>query len=474
VWSLYEDQVKPYGRIIRKRLAEMALSKGLGHVEVDPCRLRQACESYSWFSVKDESAGEWVCLLPGMPEAFIDATDPTDVYPAHLWASFSAYLDSLAQGDEANAKMPGGRYACAQELASRQLYFLASYKLGQVCHMVQLAISQKNYLGYSEGSLVPYAMSQSMVKAERATQQKPVAARGSRPLATWPKVREVLYQVLHSAILQRQQSVPLSNVKRIFRSQYKVELSETALGYAKLSELLRDAFVSDLCIVELHRTGYVMIPCPEAFITNVTPTSGDEFVFETGQVTPRCGSETDVTVFSPESDYTATPERDCNTSPKSDISPRRRPNLWMDLDDDSNIDAPSSCPPSDSGLKSCPESNPLGSLNQWPLSPSQINQAGCIGGMIQRTFIHHPPPPPTPSKGRGTGFRNGARVRSLSMPKNFGSPKCAFADALHSLVYLHRPVHSAPVSEADDASLKCDSPVIAPLTPAPVGPAPAP
>merc|ERR1719487_2468265 len=63
VWSLYEDQVKPYGRILRKRLAEFSLGKGLGQVEVDPCRLRQVCESYWWFNVQEESAGEWVCYI---------------------------------------------------------------------------------------------------------------------------------------------------------------------------------------------------------------------------------------------------------------------------------------------------------------------------------------------------------------------------------------------------------------------------
>merc|ERR1719161_1565019 len=292
VWSLYEDQVKPYGRILRKRLAEMAVAKGLGEVEVDTSRLRQACQSCPWLNVQDEPAGEWVCLLPGMPESFIDATtaatDPTDVYPPHFWTSFSVYLDSLTQGPEAHATMPGGRYACAQDLASRQLYFFAGHTLGQICQIVQLAISQKRLLGYSEGCLVPYAMSQSMVKEQRANQQKPVAHRGSRPLAMWPKVREVVQHILQGAIAQKEKTVPLSNVKRMFRSQFKVELSETALGYSKLSELLRDAFLSDLCVVELRSSGYVMIPKQEAFgsCTNQEHGVGPE----DDQVTPRVAS----------------------------------------------------------------------------------------------------------------------------------------------------------------------------------------
>lgn len=449
VWSLYGDQVKPYGRILRKRLAEMALAKGLGQIEVDPCRLRQACESYPWFHVQNENAGEWACLLPGLPESFIDATDSNDVYPDHLWASFSSYLDSLAQVHDAKACMPGGRYACAQELAGRQLSFFAGYTLGQICQIVQLAISQKHYMGYCDGCLVPYAMSQSMVKEQRASQQVPIATRSSRPLAMWPKVREVLKDVLYNAMVQKEKVVPLSNVKRIFRQQFKVELSETSLGYSKLSELLRDAYLSDLCTVELRQSGYVMIPLPDAFMSDAGLESG-------------FGSENDATALSKNNNCVSS-ESNCGTSFKKDLSPkRRRPQVMEDFDENAQAD---------SAVQTRPESNPLGSWSQWPLSPSQIaSQDGCMGGMVQRTFIHHPLPPPTPAQGRGTRSGIGARIRSCSVPKNFGSPKCAFADALHALVYLHRPVHSEPVSEADDASSKFDSPCIPPLTASPVGP----
>merc|ERR1719265_582611 len=385
----------------------MALANGHGHIEVDSFYLRQICQSFLWMKVQDESAGEWAVLLPGMPEAFIDATDPTDMYPAHLWVSLSAYMDSLAQGHEGNPRMPGGRVACAQELASRQLYFFSGYKLGQICHIVQLAISQKHLLGYLEGCLVPYSMSQSMVKEKRAAQQKPIATRGSRPLAMWPKVREVLEYILHNALTQKEHAVPLSNVKRIFRSQFKVELSETSLGYSKLSELLRDAFVSDLCTVELQRTGYVMIPRQEAFSSSINHEHG---IAPEDQLTPRmqvtsaseayheneCDSASDRTA-SPDNGYYASSETECIGSPISETSSKRRRPLMMEhLDKDTDAEP---CPTNASDP--CSEPNPVAALTQWQmLSPSQINQSGCIGGMIQHTFIHHPVPPPSPAKGR--------------------------------------------------------------------------
>jgi hypothetical protein len=54
-------------------------------------------------------------------------------------------------------------------------------------------------------------------------------------------------------------SMPLSNVKRLFRSRFRVELSETALGHSKLSELLNDPRLQDICFVRLQGHGYVVV-----------------------------------------------------------------------------------------------------------------------------------------------------------------------------------------------------------------------
>lgn len=54
----------------------------------------------------------------------------------------------------------------------------------------------------------------------------------------------------------------LANVKRLFRSAYGLELSETMLGYTKLSDLLQDPRLSDLCSVELRNRGYAVVPRP--------------------------------------------------------------------------------------------------------------------------------------------------------------------------------------------------------------------
>lgn len=259
VESLYTDELKPYGRILRKRLAERAQALGHGQpVDIDIRQLKLACEACPWLYVQSEDGGDWSALLRLTPASFVDVYSPQDAYPAELWEAAAAYFGGL---DDANMVLPGGRYSCAQVLAARQLPFLAGHSLGQICHIVQLAISQKKLLGYLNGAVVPYSRSQSMVKERCAERQRPCTstARGTSTLANWDAVHACLSEII-SSMTPGTESIPLSNMKRVFRSRFHLELSETALGYAKLSELLQDPRLRDVCAVRLQGHGYVVVP----------------------------------------------------------------------------------------------------------------------------------------------------------------------------------------------------------------------
>jgi len=260
VESLYRDQLRPYGRLVRKRIEEQAAAQGAPEPsELGAKQLRAACEAIQWLTVEDAEGAEWAALLVGQPQNFVDVYSPDDVYPARLWAEAAAYFESLR--DEESV-FPGGRYMCAQVMAQRNLPFLRGYSLGQVSHIVQLAISKKKLLGYSNGVLVPYAQSQSMLKDRHAEFQQPcpAAARGkAAPVATWSNMRAQMQHLIKSST-DPQGQIPLSNIKRLFRTLFGVELSETALGYSKLSELLQDPRLSDLCDVKLQGYGYVLLP----------------------------------------------------------------------------------------------------------------------------------------------------------------------------------------------------------------------
>lgn len=262
VETLYMDEHKPYARILRKRLIERAASAGLGCVDVDMKHLGQVCENCPWFCVQVEKGGDWSVLLRDKQPSFVDVYSPQDLYPPELWQAASLYFEGV---DDDNMMLPGGRYSCAQTLVARGLPFLCGRTLGQVCHIVQLAISQKKLLGYLNGAVVPYGRSQSKVKERCAEKQKPCAGAvrgsGSSGLADWEAVVKGLKEILDSTN-PGAPPIPLSNIKRLFRSRFHCELSETSLGHSKLSDLVQDPRLRTVCSVHLQGHGYVLSPAP--------------------------------------------------------------------------------------------------------------------------------------------------------------------------------------------------------------------
>lgn len=258
--SLYRDQLRPYGRILRKRLAEIMQAAGRGDLQLGVKDLRSFCEACPWLIVADVEGADWSALVAGRQNFFVDVYSPGDPYPESMWAEAQRYFAGLS---DAQMVLPGGRYSCAQVLLSRNLPFLRGCSLGQVCHIVQLAISQKKILGYLNGTVVPYGRSQSMIKERHAVCQQPCAGgvRSRGPVATWDTLRQSL-QDLVAEVASSGNPVPLSNIKRLFRSKFHMELSETALGYAKVSELLQDRRLNDLCEVKLQGHGYVITAKP--------------------------------------------------------------------------------------------------------------------------------------------------------------------------------------------------------------------
>lgn len=261
VESLYNDQLKPYSRILLKRLGEHAEALGRAALPtMDAARLREVCESCAWLFVQQESGAEWSALLRYRPTSFVDVYSPQDIYPAELWHAAAHYFENL---DDAHMSLPGGRYSCAQALQARALPFLVGRSLGEVCHIVQLGISQKKLLGYLQGAVVPYDRSQSRRKDQCAERQRPCTSEGADHggLADWETMRKFLRETM-SRLTPGIDTIPLSNMKRLFRSRFHKELSETALGHAKLSELLQDPRLQDLCAVRLQGHNYVVTPVP--------------------------------------------------------------------------------------------------------------------------------------------------------------------------------------------------------------------
>lgn len=283
VRSLYEDQLKPYGRILRKRLVEHSVAAGRGSVDIDAKHLREICEGSEDLCTEPGEGGEWSTVLREVPPTFVDVYSTADPYPEDLWKAIEAFFNGPEWAD---ANLPGGRYSCAQTLVEQKLDFLAGCSLGQVCHIVQLAISTKKVLGYLKGATVPFYRSQSMVKQNCAEMQQPcIAAAGSSgvngdtpelPFATWDTVRDHLQHILKEACVAGKESVAISNVKRLFRSDCQTELSETMLGHFKLTDLLQDERLRDICALQLHDQGYVLVAQQGTTASDPQPAQPDD------------------------------------------------------------------------------------------------------------------------------------------------------------------------------------------------------
>mmetsp|Transcript_132728 Transcript_132728/g.331109 ORF Transcript_132728/g.331109 Transcript_132728/m.331109 type:complete len:271 (+) Transcript_132728:154-966(+) len=191
--SLYDDRLQPFGRILLKRLGERAVARAIGQdavlslargglptsavPHISRTRLRRVCERCRAIRVAPTEGGEYVALLTGREPDFVDACSPADPYPEELWEAMAAHFSDDGQAEEGLC-LPGGRYACAQALVAWRLPCLAGRSLGEVCHVVQLAISQRQILGYSDGQVVPHSRSEAVVKRRFAALQRPVVAAG--------------------------------------------------------------------------------------------------------------------------------------------------------------------------------------------------------------------------------------------------------------------------------------------------------
>lgn len=120
-------------------------------------------------------------------------------------------------------------------------------------------MTSRRLLGYCNGAIVPYLRSQTNLKVQCAEQQK-LCKRTKLHVATWGTLRACLQEVLESGHNVREDGVSLSSLKRSLRVRFGVDLSETALGHAAVSDLFKDARLLDLCTVRLVSKGYVLFP----------------------------------------------------------------------------------------------------------------------------------------------------------------------------------------------------------------------
>jgi len=265
VASLYEDGLRPFGRVLLKRLRERAAARyatehGLPVESVDPedmprlnpRHLRKVCETCRQLRVVSEEGREFSVTLAAQPSNFLDVCSAVDPYPEEFWQEFACFLDD--DGEE--LQMPGGRYACARALLIKRLPLLQEYSLAHVCHIVHLAINCRRLLGYNrEGWLVAYMHSEAWIKEQCASAQSSTGQE-KLPVVSWEEARTLLRELLHP---YQQAGITLSNLKRLFRVTFERELSETVLGHVRLLDLMKDPRMAEVCVLSGHGNGQTMV-----------------------------------------------------------------------------------------------------------------------------------------------------------------------------------------------------------------------
>jgi len=260
--TLYADELKPLGHMVLRRVREhmiAAAARAAGRradfehgPRVDAGRLRKLCMSCSELRVVHEGTREYAAYLADQPNAlFVDVESAEDPYPSELWAALAAHFETLR-----DVRLAAGRYAYAKALMQYQFPCLAHRSLGQVCHIVALAIAQKRLLGYSKGQVVLFSRSEACAKKWRALHELPMLPNGL-PAATVEEARKGLSTLL----CRRDASIHVSAVKQAFRIHLQKDLSETALGHVRLRDLLVDPRFRDVCTV----SGDFVLPGPGRF-----------------------------------------------------------------------------------------------------------------------------------------------------------------------------------------------------------------
>mmetsp|Transcript_41733 Transcript_41733/g.91000 ORF Transcript_41733/g.91000 Transcript_41733/m.91000 type:complete len:423 (+) Transcript_41733:89-1357(+) len=266
VLSLYDDELKPCLCTLKDRLNER-LPRDEELADLSVSTLSELCHKSLWLFLQQDHCSKCFVLLRGRQASFVDVLSPVDVYPAELWVQMASFFECP---EGAALEMPGGRYDSAKMLMSLSLPFLQGYSLGKVCHIIQLAIIQKNILGYSSlpnVAIIPQRRSAELMKIKCADQScsVPSTVSAHQPQLLLPVAsRAAAYlhdgEILPKDFLSGTRCLPLLSVEPVCRSDYNLNLRERALGHGELAEPLTKSQFQDVCGIRMKGRGHVAVP----------------------------------------------------------------------------------------------------------------------------------------------------------------------------------------------------------------------
>eukprot|EP00451_Oxyrrhis_marina_P004058 CAMPEP_0204275862 /NCGR_PEP_ID=MMETSP0468-20130131/26866_1 /ASSEMBLY_ACC=CAM_ASM_000383 /TAXON_ID=2969 /ORGANISM="Oxyrrhis marina" /LENGTH=301 /DNA_ID=CAMNT_0051252317 /DNA_START=29 /DNA_END=931 /DNA_ORIENTATION=- len=245
VEGMYRDRIAPTIAALRPRYEALAC---LG-LESDYDLIPVAQEADLMVKKLADPVDRVMILLRRTPKwfkGFVDPLSTADPYPQHMWNDLSKYLGRALDKEPLKTYEFGGRYGAAVALHKRRLRFLQSYTLGEVVHIVQLAMGGRQLLGYSKGKEIT-TWENSVAAAKKRAAQKMDPA-GDVNIASWQQLRQAISQVLRD----HQGCVRLSQLKDAIAWRCGSYLAETAFGYDRMSHLLVAPELEGVCAVRVR------------------------------------------------------------------------------------------------------------------------------------------------------------------------------------------------------------------------------
>lgn len=256
--SLYEDRIKPMANYVKGRLKEKNCPDSLVKNFVDLYAEHADLFSIVRPSQLDEEVTIFMIKEPSWFKGWVDIDSSDDPYDEVMWSAFEKFLD----GEHTFA---GGRYGMARELIQRNLPFLSAHSLGEVCHIVQLAIQHRRLIVYHRKMLKPI---------QTVLQPSPAPAANVPGVVEGEDIKDMddLMCVLFRMLLHHPQGLRLCRLKQMIKHEFSRKLSEMSFQCTKLIELFNTEPLNSAFVLDTENDGksiYVRMGTPDSFSDHI-------------------------------------------------------------------------------------------------------------------------------------------------------------------------------------------------------------
>mmetsp|Transcript_19417 Transcript_19417/g.56402 ORF Transcript_19417/g.56402 Transcript_19417/m.56402 type:complete len:517 (-) Transcript_19417:135-1685(-) len=246
--SLYKDRIRPMANYVKGRLKERSSPDVV---------IRQFLDLYGQHSdlfkvnqADPDEASVFLVTEPTWFKGWVDLESTDDPYDEDMWQALKEFLEEGAHA------FAGGRYGMARELVSRNLSFLAPYSLGEICHIVQLAIQHRKIIAYHKKMLKPMQGTLALANVSSNNGAGGAAADNLEEIGDLLQLCKVLFKTLR----KHPQGIRLDRMKQMIKEECSCRLNEMAFKCTKLTELFRQEPLSSTFTLENDGKAFFVRP----------------------------------------------------------------------------------------------------------------------------------------------------------------------------------------------------------------------